>query len=331
MADHEHSPSATDIVPVDRLVGLDIADAETALADIRGREAELVVASLPTGAVMIDPNAPEESLVIRPAAINYERTTDEGSGRRILLRYQGELYEGSPQHNEGVVRTMGGQGGPRSFHDSSPTEGIRRYRYYIHGDEKHGYSRQSHAISPKVTSAWGFSLEELEARETVEAALAEQNERFVAGHPLGEGALIITNRYGGIDPTNPAATTRSLLTRFIYANQLHVPNELGSFGDHAPLVQHGLVDPNVMAIAGQGILELREAINPSLTIIEQMQAAGGDVSQVMPAVESLVQTHVQAFLDEYGQKLLLGAQLLRNPDESTSVVKAVLGARRFTD
>lgn len=295
VSQNEHLPA---------LVGMDLVPVNGVLEAVRQAEADIVAAAMPDGAIMLSATNPEENLVILPAARNLERKATNDTHKQIFVRHGGELFIGTP------------------WDEAAPGfGGVLKYGYKK--AEQEGYKFSS-AITVLPTEPWGTTEEELALQEAQQENLDALKADFIANHPLGEGALLVTNRYGGIDPTSPEATTRSMMTRFLYANELNIPNELGSYGGQGPSVEHGLLDYRLETLLGQSWVDLREAINPTLAIVEQMQSAGQDPTPVIPSLEGLVKTHVETFLEEWGPSIMLAAQMLKDPETTDHVLDALL-------
>lgn len=262
----------------------------TELAQITREEASIAMDLMPAEYGEIVPGAPEESLVIVPAVENLDRRPSTGVGR-IFVSYQGKLLEGSPRGDEADSRG-----------------GIKRYTFRHDG--------RSAAYSVKPTDVWAISREELESRVAQRKRLDELEQQFYEQHPLGDGAVYITNRYGGIDPTRPVATLQSLMARFRLAK------ELGLDKNPEHYVAHGLFNAQTAALVGDELVELVTQLEPSMQVYEQMAAAGTDVELLTKMLEPLVGQFVTEFMGKTGDKLLLAAQLLKDRRVSDLVIRA---------
>lgn len=281
-------------------IGLEPIDSHT-LQEIASQEAAIVQESLPADAVVIDPEAPEEGLVVLSAAHNLLR---RGSSEYIFTWYHDEVHKGRPY--------------------SDDSEGVPEYTYYpVDEEDAASSSRRSVVGGVKPGEPWGFSEDELMAETAKAEKLAELRAGYVAAHPLGEGAVLITNRYGGIDPYDRQTSERSILARFIGADALNLANERPSFGGSS-YVEYGLLDERLEELFGETWYELGESIAPSIAILKQMREQGQDVTTLMPSIEALVQSHIRSFLEKQASRLVLASALLRNPTESDEVVDTLL-------
>jgi hypothetical protein len=274
-----------------------------ALQAIAREEAAIVSEALPADSTAISPEAPEEGLVTLSAARNLLR---KGSESPIYTHYRGEVHEGRPYGE-----------------DEDSDGGVPQYTFYGLREDGSRDVRNSVIGGVEVIEPWGFSVEELTVETQRQAELSKLRARFTEEHPLGEGGVLVTNRYGGIDPYDKEITQRSILTRFLIASRLGLKNQRPSFGD-SQYVAHGLLDKRLEKILGESWYELGEAIEPSIALLKQVQAAGQDPTPIMPSVEELVRSHITGFLEEWAGGLVLAGHLLRNPKQSDAVVDALL-------
>lgn len=310
----EFEPQSRVLEHLPRLVGMDVVPVDQALELVRTEECAIVRTALPEGSIVVSPVDPAESLVVLAAANNLKRVEEP---RVIYVEHNGETYVGRPQ-------------GTAEWYGRLP-----KYRFYKAEDEHFSdtsYRAQSHAITVTPVEPWATTREGLSEAIALSDTQNRLRKQFVEEHPLGEGALLITNRYGGIDPTKPSDTARSLLTRFIYANELGIPDEMRKHGAPGPFVEHGLLDPRLEGLLGESWIELRHKINPSLAIIEQMREAGLDPAPVMDALQELVKLQVEEFLERWGSSIMLAAQLLQDSQRSNTVLDALASTdQRFAD
>ncbi|MCA9330424.1 hypothetical protein KC957_00090 [Candidatus Saccharibacteria bacterium] len=262
----------------------------TELARITREEASIATDLMPADYGEIVPGAPEESLVIVPAVQNLDRRPNGGVGS-IFVSYHGRILVGAPRDKDGHWG------------------GIVNYDYTEDG--RHVAS----SVTP--TDVWATSLEELDAGVAQRKRLDELERQFYEQHPLGDGAVYITNRYGGIDPTRPVETLQSLMSRFRLVKEL----ELDKNPEH--YVAHGLFNAQTAALVGDELVELVTQLEPSMQVYEQMAAAGTDIEQLTKMLETLVGQFVTEFMGRTGDKLLLAAQLLKDRAMTDTVIRAV--------
>jgi hypothetical protein len=260
------------------------------LAQITEAEAGIVADMLPAEYAEIVPAAPEEALVIVPAVQNLDRRPGGATGR-IFVSYHGRILEGAVRDK---VDAWGG---------------IKNYQYREDG--------RSAALSVRPTDVWATSREVLDVRVAQRDRLDELRRQFYEGHPLGDGAVYITNRYGGIDPTTPSDTLRSLMARFRLAKQLELDKNPEQY------VAHGLFNAQTAALVGKEITELVADLEPSMQVYEQMSVTGMNVEQLAQMLETMVGQFVAKFMDATGDKLLLAAQLLKDRNTTDAVIRAV--------
>lgn len=168
--------------------------------------------------------------------------------------------------------------------------------------------------SIKVDTIWAVKPDELEAKIAKHNAREVAKYKLVTSDPMGEGALILANEFGGIDTENPDASARHLLLRALFAGQA----ELETVKD---LAKVGLIHPVLGEMMADELIRLMDEMGKLAEVVGLIPEATRMATA--PALLEAALELGRIFVNEHTEEITLAAHIVKDPDLSAKILHLI--------
>jgi hypothetical protein len=168
--------------------------------------------------------------------------------------------------------------------------------------------------SIEPNTVWAESEAAIRPKIQEQQQLAKEKARLEKEHPLGRGALLLANEFGGIDIEQPELTANHLVLRAIIIHR-------AGLLDVEQAVAAGLLDPVLAGLIGEDFARYtqtaRTLIGGLMLLSDEQKVAAG------PAMLEGTAAQAGQFLEAHAAAIETAAHVARDPDAAEQALEVV--------